>query len=122
MKRQFKSEAAHYATVESPEESLSFEWDSDTGVPSQFRWLHGGVIWYLHENSPGRITRENPNVNYYDVDLHVTTDGHEETPNALKGKITVDVPAGPERATFAAILEGTGSAWFVADGILTNAV
>jgi hypothetical protein len=88
MKRQFQSETAHYATVTSPEEPLSFEWDPDTGPPSQFDWLTGGIAWYLHRDPPGRITRENPNVNYYDVDLHVTTDGFNETPNALKGKLT----------------------------------
>jgi hypothetical protein len=120
MKRQFTSETVHYATVTSPEESLSFEWDADTGVPSQFEWLTGGVAWYLHMDTPGRITPENPNVNYYDVDLHVTTDGHHETPNALKGKLTVDVVARPDGATFAAILEGTGTAWLVADGTLAT--
>jgi len=122
MTLQFKSETAHYATVTSPQEALSFEWDVDTGAPSKFEWLHGGVAWYLHQDTPGRITRENPNVNYYDVDLHVTTEGHHETPNALKGKLTVHVVKRPDGATFAAILEGTGSAWFVADGTLANAV
>jgi hypothetical protein len=122
MKCQFKSEIAHYATVTSPEETLSFEWDADTGAPSRFEWLHGGVTWFLHENTPGRVTRENPNVNYYDVDLHVTTEGHQETPNALKGKLTIDVVVHPDGATFAAILEGTGTAWLVADGTLTSVV
>ncbi len=120
MKRQFKTEAAYYATVTSPEETLRFEWDSETGAPSQFEWLHGGVTWHLDKDAPGRITRENPNVNYYDVDLHVS-DGQHEPPNALKGKLTVDVMR-PNGATFAAILEGTGTAWFVADGTLTDVV
>jgi hypothetical protein len=120
MKRQFKSETAHYATVTGPEETLSFEWDADTAAPSKFEWLHGGVAWFLHKSTPGRITRENPNINYYDVDLRVTTAGHEKTPNTLKGKLTVDVVVRPDGATFAAILEGTGTAWLVADGTLAD--
>lgn len=120
MMLQFETQAAHYATVTSPGETVRFEWDADTGAPSQFEWLHGEAVWYLHPDTPGSITRENPNVKYYDVDLLVTTEGHHATPNALKGKITVDVPAGPDAATFAAIMEGTGSAWFVADGTLTT--
>jgi hypothetical protein len=43
MKRQFQSETAHYATVTSPEESLSVEWDADTGVPS--RGLFQDRLW-----------------------------------------------------------------------------
>ena len=120
MKRQFTSETAHYATVTSPEETLSFAWDADTGVPSRFDWLTGGVAWYLDKSTPGRIVRENPNVNYYDVDLHVTTAGYEKTPNALKGKLTVNVVKRADGATFAAILEGTGSAWLVAEGTLAD--
>jgi hypothetical protein len=121
MKRQFTSETARYATVTSPEEALSFAWDADTGVPSRFDWLTGGVAWYLDKNTPGRIVRENPNVNYYDVDIRVTTAGFEKTPNTLKGKLTVNVVQRPDGATFAAILEGTGSAWLVADGTLAGA-
>jgi hypothetical protein len=119
-KRQFTSGTAHYATVTSPAESLSFAWDADTGVPSRFDWLHGGVAWYLHPDTPGRITRENPNVNYYDLDIRVTTAGFEASPNTLKGKLTVNVVARPDGATFAGVLEGTGSSWLVATGTLTD--
>jgi hypothetical protein len=121
-KRQFETETAHYATVTSPAETLSFEWDADTGVPSRFDWLHGGVAWYLDKSTPGRITRENPNVNYYDLDIRITTAGFEETPKTLKGKLTVNVVQRPDGATFASILEGTGSAWLVANGTLSDVV
>ncbi|WP_433788676.1 hypothetical protein [Actinoplanes sp. CA-252034] len=113
------SETAHYESVASPAESLNFEWDDATGTLSQFKWVHGGVPWHLHKESPGQITTENPNVNYYDVDLNVTTDQFETDPNALKGKITVNKSAPPDGAVFAGILEGTGSAWLVAKGTLT---
>jgi len=115
MKRQFKSETAYYATVTSPPEALSFEWDNDTGVPSRFEWLHGGVAWYLYR-APGNVTQEN--AYYYDVDLRITTDGFEDTAYSLKGKLTIDAVRA-DGATFAAIYEGTGTAWFVADGTLT---
>lgn len=119
MRRQFQTEAAHYATVTSPEETIGFEWDEDTGVPSQFEWLHGGVAWYLHENAPGNITKESAHSYYYEVDLGITTASHHETAYALKGKLTVDAVRA-DGATFAGILEGTGTAWLVADGTLTN--
>ncbi|MEU4626727.1 hypothetical protein AB0G04_42940 [Actinoplanes sp. NPDC023801] len=118
--RQFSSEGAYYASVASPAETLSFTWDVETGVPSRFYWLHGGVPWYLHETTPGRITRENPNVNYYDLDIRVTTAAFPESPRTLKGKLTINVIPQSDGATFAAILEGSGSAWLVANGTLTD--
>lgn len=117
-RRRFESAAAYYAAVTSPAESLSFEWDSDTGVPTRFDWLHGGVLWYLNGSTPGHITRESPNVNYYDVDIRVGPAGFEHAPRTIKGKLTVNAER-PNGATFAAILEGSGSRWFVADGTLT---
>jgi hypothetical protein len=116
MKRQFKSETAHYATVTSPAETFSFEWDADTGAPSRLDWLHGGVAWYLYK-TPGSVTKQKGH--YWEVDLHITTDGYQETAYSLKGKLTIDATR-PDGATFAAIYEGTGTAWFVADGTLTD--
>ncbi|MEU4564694.1 hypothetical protein AB0F72_40450 [Actinoplanes sp. NPDC023936] len=115
----FESVTAHYANVASPAEKLLFEWDPDTGMPSRLEWLHGGVPWYLH-NEPGQITKENPNLRYFDVDLRVTTAKHEEVERALKGKLTCNVNGPPHAAVFAAILEGTGSSWLVAEGTLVS--
>lgn len=114
----FYSATAHYANGSSPEEILSFAWDRNTGKPQYLKWVHGSAVWFLNKNTLGQITTEPVDVNYYDVNLRITTAGYETVPYPLKGKLTVNATR-PSGATFAAILEGTGTAWLVADGTLT---
>jgi hypothetical protein len=95
--------------------------DEDTGAPSQFEWLNDGVAWYLHETTPGNITKESPYSYYYEVNLGITTATEHATSYPLKGKLTVNAMRA-DGATFAAIQEGTGTAWLVADGTLTNVI
>ncbi|MBF2085677.1 hypothetical protein [Thermoleptolyngbya sp. C42_A2020_037] len=113
----FESKEAYYASFPSPPEILIFEWDTETGKPIRLEWQHGGAVWFLY-HAPGQITRETPDFNYYDVNLRMTTTGYEHAAYGLKGKLTVDAHR-PSGATFAGIYEGTGTAWFVADGFLT---
>lgn len=115
----FTTDEAYYASFPSPAEQLTIEWNTETGQPIRLEWVHGSAVWFLHPKTPGSITREMPDFNYYDVNLRMTTAGYEETAYGLKGKLTVDAHR-PSGATFAAIYEGTGTAWFVADGTLTH--
>jgi hypothetical protein len=110
----FQSDATYYASVSNPAETLLFSWDCKTGIPAKLEWMHGDVLWRLHVD-PGQITQQGY---YYDIDLRITTDGYQETAYSLKGKLTLTV-ARPSGGTFAAILEGAGTAWLVADGALT---
>lgn len=112
----FTSNDAYYASVSSPAESLSFEWDDVTGIPTSLIWVNEGNVWFLHSD-PGSITPEVPGSNYYEVNLRITTAGYEDTAYPLKGKLTIDVER-PSGATFAAIFEGTSTSWLVADGTL----
>ena len=110
----FQSDATYYASVANPAESLAFSWDCATGRPAKLEWMHGDALWYLHTDR-GQITQQGY---YYDIDLRITSAAHQETAYSLKGKLTLTV-ARPSGGTFAAILEGTGTAWLVADGALT---
>jgi hypothetical protein len=111
----FESNEAFYANAASPAEVLSFEWDTDTGIPKQLDWAHP-TPYFLHTD-PGRITEEGPSgTSYYDVDLQITARGFEDTPYPLKGKLIIkdQLP----KVTFAAVLKQNSSAWLVADGTL----
>jgi hypothetical protein len=110
----FQSDATYYASVSNPAERLVFSWDCQTGIPTKLEWMHGDVLWRLHVD-PGQITQQGY---YYDIDLRITTAAYQETPYSLKGKLTLTV-ARSSGGTFAAILEGTGMSWLVADGALT---
>ena len=109
----FQSDATYYASALSLAETLAFSWDCATGIPAKLEWSHGDALWYLYTD-PGQITQQGY---YYDIDLRITTDGYQETAYSLKGKLTLTV-ARPSGGTLAAILEGTGTAWLVADGTL----
>ncbi len=110
----FTTDEAYYASFPSPPERLTIEWDTEAGKPIHLEWVHGSAVLFLYPNTPGCIMRETPDINYYDVNLRMTTAGYEETAYSLKGKLTVDAHR-PSGATFAGIYEGTGTAWFVAD-------
>jgi hypothetical protein len=115
----FETQEAYYASFPSPAESLTFEWDTETGIPNRFEWVHGGVLWFLFSNDSGQITGAGaPESPHYDIDLRILTVASDPNyPNTLQGKLTV-ASQRPSGVTFAATLEGTGSHWLVADGTL----
>jgi hypothetical protein len=120
----FESTKAYYANFPSlPEDKLLIVWDSETGILTQFQLLHGSsqVEWFLSGTEPSVITQEG---NYFDVNLRINLPEYEkanEPPHVLKGKIMVNsLSLNPPGGVFAAIWEGTGAAWYVADGKLTR--
>ena len=116
----FTSEKARYAYHSNPDEHLHFIWDSETGTPKELKWYRAADIdpheWYLFESDPGSIT---PEGNFFNIDLRITSDPHPHQPFALKGKLMRSTGYSQDGATFGAVLEGTGTAWWlVADGTL----
>ena len=119
----FKSDHAHYAYPTSPPEYILMKWDSETGALTKFELLHGleKAPWILSSAEPSIVTQDG---NYHVVNLRITTKEYDEAgepPNSLKGYIMVNAPSPIDgAAVFAAIWEGSGAAWYVADGTLTE--
>ena len=116
----FETKDAHYASVTSPPEYLAIRWHTATGNVESFQWIQGGATtttWFSYPPDHGSVTP----VAYYNLlNLRITRQGYETTAAySIKGYIApnVQLPA----ATFAGIYEGTGTSWFVAQGMLTCA-
>jgi hypothetical protein len=122
----FTSKETFFSNVLSLAETLTFRWDVETGMPEYLEWAHSDPYFLYGKGDPGQITREMTDVNYFEVNLRVTSKSQIDTdaqfPHPLKGKLTMDKGENspPNWATFAAIWEGTGTDWLVAKGTLTH--
>lgn len=113
----FQTEEAYYASVASPAEPLSFQWNTGTGQVINASWLHGSVEWFSFAADPGSVT-VTPEGGYYNlIDIGITTAGYETTRYSIKGYIATNIAL--PNVTFAGVFEGTGTDWFVAHGTLT---
>lgn len=108
----FESKSAIYAG--GPPEPITLVWNRSTGEIVSWSWDHGGVPWFSFPANRGTAELESGSSYYYRVDIGMTTSGYETTRYSLKGYITVNI-AWPD-ATFAAVYEGTGTAWMGAQG------
>jgi hypothetical protein len=109
----FETKEAHYASVTNPPEYLTFRWHTATARVESFQWNQGDTTWFSFPADPGTVR---PMAYYNVVDLKMTRKGLEGAAYSIKGYVAPNIrlPA----ATFAAIYEGTGTAWFVARGVV----
>ncbi len=116
----FSTTASHYANLSSPPEPFAFKWRKSTGQVLNTYWLHGGVKWFSYVNDRGSALPDKfPGDYHVRVNLGITTAGFESTRYQLLGFVQPNVSL--PNATFSAIYEGSGSAWFVAYGKITCA-
>lgn len=114
----FSTNAAHYANLTSPAEPFAFKWRKSTGQVLNTYWVHGGVKWFSYVNDRGSALPDKfPGDYHVLVNLGITTTGFESTRYQLLGVVQPNVIL--PNATFSAVYEGTGSAWFVAYGKMT---
>lgn len=111
----FESKNAYYQG--GPPEGIKLVWRKSDGAVQSWDWLHGGVSWFSFAADKGTAKPDYPSyLNYYLLDVGITTSGYTSTRYSLRGFIATNIalPA----ATFSVIYEGTGTAWLVAHGTL----
>ncbi|MFN3517249.1 MAG: hypothetical protein ACK4YM_08835 [Novosphingobium sp.] len=110
----FETKSAIYAG--GPPEFLAITWNLKSGEVLSVKWDHGGVTWYSYGADKGTVQPEPPHGYYYLTNIGMTTAGYDATRYSLKGHIAIDKDW-PD-ATFAAVYEGTGTAWMAAKGMV----
>lgn len=109
----FESTTAVFAG--GPPETLVVKWDHRSGAVSAVAWNRGGSEWSAFPGNAGAI-RPEPSGAYYNADIGLTSQGASER-YSFKGYIAID--KNWPSATFAAVYEGTGTAWIGAKGTVT---
>lgn len=115
---------AYYADIAVAPGKLEIQWNKSTGAMTSFYWddhWQGSEIW-VEAPAPPSSVKQYENLPYYAVNIWIKTGATNPLyPDRITGYIgpkNVTVPG--NNVTFAAIVEGTGTAWIVAQGTLTN--
>jgi hypothetical protein len=121
----FTANASYYANIATPPGKLEIQWNKSTGAMTSFYWDDKfddkNTIW-VESPAPPSSVKQYEGIYYYAVNIWINATPPNPNPDRITGYIAPakNLTTPGNNLTFAAIVEGTGTAWIAAQGTLTN--